>query len=278
MDVIIQNTIDEEFKEFMIEVLEEHFPKWDYEECSIEDLEEPKEDVKILILNVNSSDQDYIRYCSLKQMFYSDVQHFILIIEDINAIESLDKYQDPVLKIISNDEEQFRLLISELKQENINSLMNLPLDYPVEIVEEMQVVEKEHCPFSLNTNTLSVTIEEDKNNGADIYNLNFIPKESNDDEDGVNINNLDNKLENIASIEKENNEEQERVLGSEDSNNGPEVNIDTVGHKEIEKHKEAIVDDLKLTANGKPIDKQEIKEYIDERKQFEKESSIYATI
>ncbi|PHD31439.1 hypothetical protein COF65_32280, partial [Bacillus toyonensis] len=109
MDVIIQNTIDEEFKEFMIEVLEEHFPKWDYEECSIEDLEEPKEDVKILILNVNSSDQDYIRYCSLKQMFYSDVQHFILIIEDINAIESLDKYQDPVLKIISNDEEQFRL-------------------------------------------------------------------------------------------------------------------------------------------------------------------------
>lgn len=46
MDVIIQNTIDEEFKEFMIEVLEEHFPKWDYEECSIEDLEEPKEDVK----------------------------------------------------------------------------------------------------------------------------------------------------------------------------------------------------------------------------------------
>ena len=126
------------------------------------------------------------------------------------------------------------MLISELKQENINSLMNLPLDYPVEIVEEMQVVEKEHCPFSLNTNTLSVTIEEDKNNGADIYNLNFIPKESNDDEDGVNINNLDNKLENIASIEKENNEEQERVLGSEDSNNGPEVNIDTVGHKEIE--------------------------------------------
>ncbi|ALL11703.1 hypothetical protein BTXL6_10375 [Bacillus thuringiensis] len=272
MDVIIQNTIDEEFKEFMIEVLEEHFPKWDYEECSIEDLEEPKEDVKILILNVNSSDQDYIRYCSLKQMFYSDVQHFILIIEDINAIESLDKYQDPVLKIISNDEEQFRLLISELKQENINSLMNLPLDYPVEIVEEMQVVEKEHCPFSLNTNTLSVTIEEDKNNGADIYNLNFIPKESNDDEDSVNINNLDNKLENIASIEKENNEEQEQeqVLGSEDSNNGPEVNIDTAGHKEIEKHKEAIADDLKLTANGKPIDKQEIKEYIVERKQFEK--------
>ena len=78
---------------------------------------------------MNSSDQDYIRYCSLKQMFYSDVQHFILIIEDINAIESLNKYQDPVLKIISNDEEQFRLLISELKQENINSLMNLPLDY-----------------------------------------------------------------------------------------------------------------------------------------------------
>ncbi|PFA93040.1 hypothetical protein [Bacillus cereus] len=272
MDVIIQNTIDEEFKEFMIEILEEHFPKWDYEECSIDDLEEPKEDVKILILNVNSSDQDYIRYCSLKQMFYSDVQHFILIIEDIDAIESLDKYQDPVLKTISNDEEQFRLLISELKQENINSLMHLPLDFPVETVEEMQVEEKEDFPFSLNAKKLSVTIEEDENNGADIYNLNIIPKEkSNDDEKvSANIDNPDNKLENIESIEKENIEENEQVNSSEDANNGPAVKSDTVEHKEIEEHKEAVAHDLKLTANGKPIDEQEIKEYIDERKQFEK--------
>ncbi|MEB8653416.1 hypothetical protein P4G96_32555 [Bacillus cereus] len=272
MDVIIQNTIDEEFKEFMIEVLEEHFPKWDYEECSIEDLDEPKEDVKILILNVNSSDQDFIRYCSLKQMFYSDVQHFILIIDDIDAIESLDKYQDPVLKTISNDEEQFRLLISELKRENINSLMNLPLDFPVEVVEEMQVEEKEDCPFSLNPNNLSVTIEENKNNGADIYNLNFIPIEkSNDDEkDSININTLDNKLEKLESIEKENVEENEQVSSSKDANDSSAFNSNTVEHKGIEEHKEAEAHDLKLTANGKPIDKQEIKEYIDERKQFEK--------
>ncbi|MDZ4627252.1 hypothetical protein ORM76_28650, partial [Bacillus cereus] len=129
MEVILHDLIEEEFKEFILEILEDYFPNWSYEESSIENMEfSPYQGVRMLILETDGSDKDIYRLLGVKQMFYSDIEYFVLISDSIQENINIQDMQDKSLRLISKEEEAFEDLFERLQNDSEIDELDLPIE------------------------------------------------------------------------------------------------------------------------------------------------------
>lgn len=298
LNIVIQQNIEDEFKEFIYEVLEDYLPKWDYSECSLEELENAKDNVKIIIWQVGDDEKEVLQVCGIKQMFYSDLEYFILILENEVTPEYLMNYKDPSLRVVSKDEDAIEDLLVKIKEEKVKSMcLDLPLgvEDTREIVNEatnsskepqikmnilnnssnsveLYDIEKSSPLESENKNEIQIQIEEDNGqNQAGIEfeslgNTNNIPI---DDEQNKRVTKPVEATKSDEKVLKENkgkdnkNDKDLSMVPGKTSCEDDNSNCSATSKQKLE-------EGTQITCNGVPIDKTEIKKIAEERRKYEK--------
>lgn len=255
MEVILLDSIEESFKEFIIDVIEEHFAAWNYAESSLNGLEnDVYENVKVLILETMGSKEEFIRLCGIKQMFYSDVEYFILICNNQHVSEYITNYEDVSLKIINQNEDEFEMEIKRIKKlerEKIDKMFELPLGM-ISVGESENEDVNTSKPFGITEKSIekmSVTLEKSDT-------VIDIPIDI-DEDDPAEL--IDNMLED--------NESNDTLEESELSDIDEMKTEKTIKLYQTEGNEDPA---LKITYKGQKITKQEINDFQAVRDEYEK--------
>lgn len=272
MEVILHDLIEEEFKEFILEILEDYFPNWSYEESSIENMEfSPYQGVRMLILETDGSDKDIYRLLGVKQMFYSDIEYFVLISDSIQENINIQDMQDKSLRLISKEEEAFEDLFERLQNDGEKDELDLPIELVGTLVQngsDSTNDDQKEDVFLINNSPIS----------REITNIEGIETIANNVcEQGESV---EFRVEVIDSSGNKESVQEDLFLNKVNHQGGTENQKDAYTSNqeasvekldldsEVEK-KDGEYEKLEVTFNGEEIDSNKIKQINAERKEYE---------